>query len=660
MASIEELQARTEDLLKRRTPVAASLRTETAAPPTTLRTGFSPFLPTHAKRAFELTDRFVALADATDGDAGLKAVLEAAENEMATEDPDLVKHALMVFITHHPKGARLPIPALEERAPEQVAAPDAATALDAAPALGPSEADLNWFRQDPMANAHHEHWHQVYPWQGIPDGKGGATVKDRQGELFFYMHQQMLARYDAERLAVGLPRVKPLAHYHEAIPEGYDHGTPDVYSPRPPGLRMADIERDGISYPVHEHELRRDRVLAAIDLERFETRTGAVPVNVDLLGATEESSIASVSKRDYHSFYGNHHGMGHVLLGFITDPTGTSKIGAIMTLGAAVNDPVFFRWHKHVDDLSFRWQESQEPHNFSDSPKVLVRKGSVRRDPETKAVTEMQSPDIILCFKESIPGADEANFDGQAFGQQAFGGENWNKDLFAGGITTDELQTMMLQRTQDLAGQMVTINYLDHKEFFYFLRVENLLDEEQEVTVRIFLAPKEVVDDRRMWIEMDKFRQSLEPFVRKVIFRQAQLSSVIQKPATKPPRPVTKPANEDDGYCTCGWPYNLLIPRGTRERMHFRLMVMITDWQKDRVPENGACGSMSFCGAKDRYPDRRGMGYPFDRPFPGTETRDFPIREAMAAPYYMNIAARDFTIRWVEPPADAGAGRGPG
>ena len=35
------------------------------------------------------------------------------------------------------------------------------------------------------------------------------TLNDRQGELFFYMHEQMLARYDAELLSHDLARVEP-------------------------------------------------------------------------------------------------------------------------------------------------------------------------------------------------------------------------------------------------------------------------------------------------------------------------------------------------------------------------------------------------------------------------------------------------------------------
>lgn len=48
--------------------------------------------------------------------------------------------------------------------------------------------------------------------------------------------------------------------------------------------------------------------------------------------------------------------------------------------------------------------------------------------------------------------------------------------------------------------------------------------------------------------------------------------------------------------------------------MKFGLLVVATDGKRDLVPSAGKCGSLSFCGTKDRYPDERAMGYPFDRP----------------------------------------------
>ena len=157
---------------------------------------------------------------------------------------------------------------------------------------------------------------------------------------------------------------------------------------------------------------------------------------------------------------------------------------------------------------------------------------------------------------------------------------------------------MMLQRAIPLPGDStVDVTYLDQREFVYFLRVENRRPQAQRVTVRIFLVAHDFADDRQMWIELDKFQHTLPASGRTVIYRPAALSSVIRKPAVKPPGPLADPSpdpDDEENYCDCGWPYNLLLPRGTRDGMAFRLLVMLTDWTKDEVPGDTHCGSMSF------------------------------------------------------------------
>jgi len=69
---------------------------------------------------------------------------------------------------------------------------------------------------------------------------------------------------------------------------------------------------------------------------------------------------------------------------------------------------------------------------------------------------------------------------------------------------------------------------------------------------------------------------------------------------------------------------------------------MLTDWELDSIPEESHCGSMSFCGARDRYPDQRAMGYPFDRPLPAGSS----IAQIVAG--QENMATRDITIKWVD------------
>jgi tyrosinase len=167
------------------------------------------------------------------------------------------------------------------------------------------------------------------------------------------------------------------------------------------------------------------------------------------------------------------------------------------------------------------------------------------------------------------------------------------------------------------------INYPTHEPFCWFLRLENVSDQDVDVTVRIFIAPEDTPADpahgRRAWIEMDKFIHPVPAERRVVVFRPDVFSSVIKKPADlDPANPVEpEPGGEEDGgsYCQCGWPYPLLLPRGTEAGMPFRVVVLVTDAAAGRVPQPGGCGSMSFCGAADRYSDARDMGYPFARPF---------------------------------------------
>lgn len=50
------------------------------------------------------------------------------------------------------------------------------------------EAKVAYFREDIGLQMHHKHWHYAY--ENLPQ-----YLKDRSGEMFFYVHQQMLQRY---------------------------------------------------------------------------------------------------------------------------------------------------------------------------------------------------------------------------------------------------------------------------------------------------------------------------------------------------------------------------------------------------------------------------------------------------------------------------------
>jgi hypothetical protein len=151
-------------------------------------------------------------------------------------------------------------------------------------------------------------------------------------------------------------------------------------------------------------------------------------------------------------------------------------------------------------------------------------------------------------------------------------------------------------------------------------------------------VPSARANDRRSWIELDKVSYRA-PSGRSVLYRPDTEFSVVKKPAESDPSNV-QPGDggpDDPAYCDCGWPYTLLLPRGIGDGATYRMAVICTDAALDEVEPQGECGSMSFCGAVDRYPDARDMGYPFSRPFGQS------IGATLAS--IQHGAARSFTIR---------------
>jgi tyrosinase len=552
VSTLEELQSRATALLTR-TESSASIEAKVAATEGPSRR-FSPFIPSELDRAIALAGELMRIAEQQD----VAAALEEADRRAAVEDVQLVRHAVELFIVHDPEAARLAIPPIppphEKRAGARLAG-----------AIG-RESALDWFREDPLANDHHRHWHIVYPARGRP-GPGGVRLQDRQGELFFYMHQQMLARYDAERRALGFGPVVPFADYREPIAEGYED--------RPSGQALRDIDRqDTGPLLVSELEGQRDRLRAAVAAGAAENGAGPRPLTSELLGALEEPTAGTLWGDVWH------HGYGHVITAFVMAPHGGGDPGDIGDTSTAIRDPFFWRWHRHIDDQNFALQEQLEPFGFDDAPEV--------------ALTGLE-----LAF-EADPGT-----------------------------AVDELKTMVAE-TDDVA-------HGDHEPFLWRLHAENPGAGERTVTVRIFLAPAEAAEDRRAWIEMDKFEQVLAPGANE-FERPGRLASPVRKPADRPPVLVQGPAQTPhEQYCRCGWPYHLLIPRGTPAGMPFRVLAMLTDWELDKVAGDDHCGSMSFCGSRDRYPDTREMGYPFSRPLPGGIAATL---EALPT-----VHARDLTIR---------------
>ncbi|XP_071787368.1 hemocyanin AA6 chain-like [Asterias amurensis] len=458
------------------------------------------------------------------------------------------------------------------------------------------EFKLAWWREDCGFNVHHYHWHQVNPYRGV-----NGLTKDRQGELFYYMHHQMLARYDAERMAVGLSRVEPYINWHLPIPEGYNSHLTDHYgdyqfAARPAGMTLVDNVRDP-SEPVlvMQQEYHRNQLLDAIITGKFEKPDGTkVDVDIDGLGAAIESSVSSPNS----DLYGSVHNLGHDILAGITDPDLRYKqAGGVMgDNSAAARDPIFFRWHKFLDNLFVMHKIKLVPYNKTELGFQNVQVDSV----ELQMVNPDQpvGPNILITQMDTVA-------------------VDISHDMFMNKQDKIKLKTAV----------NVNVTQVNHKPFHYKVGVTNKSGKPVKAAIRIFMAPSideqgtqlDLDTQRRIFIEMDKFVTTL-PTGSETIERSSTCSSVIRprelsidelKAKGGSGGPTKK--QKTDRYCECGWPQNMLVPRGTAAGMPFDLFVMVTNWAKDSSTDYLDRGT-SYCGVKNKsYPDKRAMGFPFDR-----------------------------------------------
>lgn len=576
---------------------------------------FTSFDDDHLDAALALMRELITIADRE----GLDAAIAEVQRRVRTETwRGLTQYALKLFMTHYPPARReLRFRPLEERQPN-LALSSASLTADAADAgllkafpstATPPEDQVSWWREDPLLNEHHEHWHLVYP-------AGAALAGYRRGELFAYMHEQMIARYDAERMALGLPRVEALPVDANAIPQGYDPGNLKLwdgqawttYRARPSGAAMSDLKAPFDTRPGATLAQQNTFLEALKTAAKSGTYPGGAAVTPDNLGDSTEASSLSANR----ATCGNVHNDGHIHLMYFDN---TMPFGVMADTATAVRDPIFFRWHKQVDSIFHAHQETLPPNDFTKAPNVRIR-----------------ANDIFLLDGATPPStAITALSDGR-----------WDADPVAAGVSgfTDTLHTEMLTRdieVFDAAGNpvLVPIDYVSHDDFQYALRIENLDDAPQAVAVRIFLAPEQSVESRETWIEMDKFVYRLDGKQRAVVVRRSEESSVVRKPALKAADLTSSdepdPKTEQSSWCDCGWPYTMLLPRGTKEGMAFRLFVMLSFGQEVTVPPAQCCSSVSYCGLEDSpYPDVRDMGYPFDRPFPKGVMATIESHQSMA------------------------------
>ncbi|XP_043659474.1 phenoloxidase 2 [Drosophila teissieri] len=604
-----EVQSRVGDKVEQRVPVREISIPDLRIPMSLGRDEqFSLFLPKHRRIAGRLIDIFMNMRSVDD----LQSVAVYARDRV---NPVLFNYALSVALLHRPDTQGLDLPSFSQTFPDRfidsqvirkmreesfvvqpgsrmpITIPRDYTASDLDP-----EHRLWYFREDLGINLHHWHWHLVYPFEATDRS---IVAKDRRGELFYYMHQQVIARYNAERFSNNLARVLPFNNLRDPIAEGYFPKMDSLvasraWPPRFESTRLSDLNReaDQLNVEIGDLERWRDRIYEAIH-QGFvmDERGNRVPLDeatgIDTLGNMIESSILSPNR----VLYGDLHNNGHTFISYAHDPTSKhlESFGVMGDVSTAMRDPVFYKWHSYIDRI-FQEHKSRLP-----------------------AYTETQlnySGVSITGIQVDTNGGRPNNL--TTFWQQS------DVDMSRG--------FDFLPRGNVFA----RFTHLQHLPFTYTISVNNDSGAQRFGYVRIFIAPKNdergqpmlIRDQRSMMIELDKFVTALNPGPNTIRRRSTESSVTIPFERTFRNLDANRPAagtpeELEFNFCGCGWPNHMLVPKGLPEGLPCVLFIMVSNYENDRIDQQlvGRCSdAASYCGVRDRlYPDRQSMGFPFDR-----------------------------------------------
>lgn len=570
---------------------------------------FSLLLPKHREIAGVLIDIFMEPRNCQD-------LISTAAYVRDRVNPYLFNYALSVVLLHREDTRDITLPNFLSSFPGKfvdsriflLARQEATVIPDDSrePIVVPPEFTANlrepeqviaYFREDVGVNLHHWHWHLVYPAQ-VKD-HDELVKKDRRGELFYYMHQQILARYNSERFSNAMPKVESLAWLKpgDIMTEAYFSKLQIGVSGRSWPPRFANTPIFDLDRPDYNFAVKKEVTYYWINNIKDALAKGYVVnteggkilldemTGIDILGNMIESSILSPNK----VLYGDLHNIGHIFISLCHDPDGKYLEGfSVMgDTATAMRDPVFYCWHVFINNIFLSFKNSL--------PQYTIK--------------QLEYPNIsITDLHVQVPN-------------------KMPNELF----TFWEQSDMDLSRGLDFAPRgplYIRFTHLQHEDFTYSIKVRNARKTQVSGTIRIFLLPKfddkmvpiNFEEQRKLAIELDKFKVPLRPGYN--IITRKSLDSSVTIPYERTYRDLdsselTGPDLAQFNFCGCGWPHNMLIPKGNIGGLLFDLFAMVSDYEVDRVVQDtsGICNDAdSYCGVLNKlYPDRRSMGYPFDR-----------------------------------------------
>lgn len=465
------------------------------------------------------------------------------------------------------------------------------------------EQKLSYFTEDIGLNSFYYYMHMDYPfWMG---GEEFGLYKDRRGEFYFYMYQQLLARYYLERLSNGLGPI-PEVSFYEQIKTGYY-----------PALRYYNgghfPSRDH-TYVVYHEENYEDvekvedwetRLRKAVDLGFFILEDGTyfdmkTPEAIEYFGNLVNSNEDSKN----HRFYGEYELYMRYLFGASIERVEHNYYlpSVLEHYETSLRDPVFYQMYKRILQLYFKYKEHLPAYKYEELNFNGVKIEGVEVDKLTTYFSK---------FEADITNAvDFEVYDTHTTPMQKFGylSQYKNHDVY-------------IKARQ---------SRLNHLPFTMKLHVNS--DKAQKAVVKVFLGPKydyhghvyTLEDNAENFFELDHWYVDLVAGKNDIVRKSEDFSWFVKDRTTyydlyKNVMLATTGDHKfplDMSEAHCGLPMRLMLPKGQVGGMPFQFFFMVMPYHEPKVARFSGYDYTVSCGVGSgaRYLDTYAFGYPFDRP----------------------------------------------
>ncbi|XP_055595645.1 hexamerin-1.1-like [Uranotaenia lowii] len=449
-----------------------------------------------------------------------------------------------------------------------------------------TEGQLAYFTEDIGLNAYYYYYKLEYA--AFLGGDGLGLNRDRRGELFLYMHQQLLARYYLERQSNGLGPIAELA-WEPLIPTGYysmlRHWNGITFKKRVNnlGLAVGDVRKlqklkdleSSLKQTIDQGHL----VLAngtTIDLRSFDS--------VDFLGNMIESNADSVNSSNFSESL---EVLGRLIVEQTSynDSVGSLWNGALAFTETTMRDPVFYQMLELNLGVYWQFKNQLKPYTQQELNFPGVQIKSFRIE---KLTTYFENFDIDI--SNGLPFANSENR------------TTWDFKVFA--------------RQQRL----------NHKPFNYTLSVAS--NYTGKAIVRMYMGPaisgfENLPSVKKYFVEMDQYMINLIPGENLIerntsdfyfdIADRTIYSELYQR--TLDALDGRKPFALDMAEAICGWPDRLLLPRGLPDGFDISLFFIVSPYRPPKVPQFSTFDAFKSCGAGSgsKYTEDSPFGFPLDR-----------------------------------------------